>query len=147
MQTNQTVRKASGKPRRNTPQRKVLLEELRGLKTHPTASELYEIVRQRLPRISLGTVYRNLEVLHEDGQVVKLDFAGQEARFDGMVKPHCHVRCTQCGIVRDMPTDHAGAYPDFDPRKLEPASAEMNGFLIQGFKLEYSGICPECLAD
>ncbi len=122
--------------RRNTPQRKVLLEELCGLNTHPTASELYEIVRKRLPRISLGTVYRNLEVLHESGQIIKLDLAGHEARFDGMVVPHCHARCTSCGIVRDL--------PEIDPRKFETPSAEINGFLIQGFKLEYFGICPGC---
>ncbi len=122
--------------RRNTPQRKILLEELCSLKTHPTASELYEIVRKRLPRISLGTVYRNLEVLHKDGRIIKLDLIGHEARFDGMVKPHCHVRCTACGKVRDL--------PEIDPRKFETSSAEINGFLIQGFKLEYFGICPEC---
>ena len=124
------------KPRRNTPQRQIIFEELCGLKTHPTASELYEIVRKRLPRVSLGTVYRNLDVLHEDGLIVKLDLAGHEARFDVMVEPHCHGRCTLCGKVRDL--------PEIDPRKFEMNSVEMNGFLIQGFKLEYSGICPEC---
>ena len=106
------------------------------MKTHPTASELYDKVRKRLPRVSLGTVYRNLEVLHEDGKIIKLDLAGHEARFDGMVRPHCHVRCTDCGKVRDL--------PEIDPRKFETASAEINGFLIQGFKLEYFGICPGC---
>ncbi len=124
------------KTRRNTPQRQIILEELCRLKSHPTASELYEIVRKRLPRISLGTVYRNLDVLHGEGLIAKLDLAGHEARFDGMAAPHCHVRCTQCAIVRDL--------PEIDPRKFELASAEMNGFLIEGFKLEYSGICPEC---
>ena len=122
--------------RRNTPQRKILLEELGGMNSHPTASELYEKVRKRLPRISLGTVYRNLEVLHENGQIIKLDLSGHEARFDAMVAPHCHARCTGCGKVRDL--------PEIDPRKFESASAEINGFLIQGFKLEYFGICPEC---
>jgi Fur family transcriptional regulator, peroxide stress response regulator len=126
----------TGKPRRNTPQRKILLEELCGLNTHPTASELYEIVRKRLPRISLGTVYRNLEVLHEEGQVIKLDLAGYEARFDAIVQPHCHIRCTGCGKVRD--------FPEVDPRKFAMDSAEINGFLIEGFKLEYFGICPGC---
>lgn len=126
----------TGKPRRNTPQRKILLEELSGLKTHPTASELFELVRKRLPRISLGTVYRNLEVLHEEGQIAKLDLAGHEARFDAMVEPHSHVRCTRCDKVRDI--------PEMDSRKFQPTTGEMDGFLIQGFKLEYFGICPEC---
>ncbi len=126
----------TGKPRRNTQQRQILLEELCCMDTHPTASELYELVRKRLPRISLGTVYRNLEVLHQDGRIIKLDLAGHEARFDGMVEPHCHVRCTECGRVRDL--------PEVDPRSFDLNSAEINGFLIEGFKLEYFGICPKC---
>ena len=68
---------------RNTPQRKVILEELQKAASHPTAAELYEIVRRRLPRISLGTVYRNLELLSESGLIRKLSMGSAEARFDG----------------------------------------------------------------
>ena len=71
------------KLRRNTPQRRIILEELCAVTTHPTAGELYGIVRRRLPRVSLGTVYRNLEVLYANGVINKLDYAGAEARFDG----------------------------------------------------------------
>ena len=82
---------------RMTTQRQVILEELRKLKSHPTAGELCQIVRQRLPRISLGTVYRNLEILSRSGVVLKLDVAGLEMRFDGTVDNHYHVRCLDCG--------------------------------------------------
>ena len=68
---------------RNTRQREVILEELRKLRSHPTAPVLYEIVRRRLPRISLGTVYRNLELLAKSGVVRKLELSDSEARFDG----------------------------------------------------------------
>ena len=70
---------------RTTRQRQVILEELQKLQSHPTAAALYEIVRRRVPKISLGTVYRNLELLARTGLIRKLEFAGAEARFDGNV--------------------------------------------------------------
>ena len=61
-----------------TRQRRVILEALRGTTSHPTADEVYEMVRRRLPRISLGTVYRNLEILSGEGLVAKLEMAGTQ---------------------------------------------------------------------
>ena len=87
---------------RNTPQRRVILEELQKTSSHPTAAELYAKVRRRLPRISLGTVYRNLDLLAEMGKIQKLDLAGGETRFDGNPEPHCHMRCVRCGRVDDL---------------------------------------------
>jgi len=126
----------TGKLRRNTPQRKVILEELCRLKSHPTAADLYAVVRQRLPRISLGTVYRNLEVLHEDGVIRKMEFAGTESRFDGNTEQHYHVRCTGCGRVQDI--------FQLDPGLAPSQPAELAGFQITGHRLEYFGICPDC---
>ena len=71
----------------------MILEELQKLRTHPTAAKLYAIVRRRMPKISLGTVYRNLELLNQMGMVRKLDFSGGEARYDGNVEDHDHLRC------------------------------------------------------
>jgi Fur family ferric uptake transcriptional regulator len=127
---------ANGKLRRNTPQRRVILQELCQLKSHPTAAELYAVVRRRLPRISLGTVYRNLEVLHEDGKIRKMEFAGAETRFDGTLEQHYHVRCTECGRVEDVFTLDQGQSP------AQPA--EVAGFKVTGHRLEYFGICPGC---
>ena len=90
------------KTQRNTRQRQVILEELQKLTSHPTAAGLYEIVRRRLPKISLGTVYRNLELLARTGLIQKLEFGGGEARFDGNVDRHDHVRCVRCGRVDDI---------------------------------------------
>ena len=73
---------------RNTRQRAVIVEELCKTTAHPTAVELYEVVRRRLPKISLGTVYRNLDLLARLGIIDKLDLSGAEARFDGDVRPH-----------------------------------------------------------
>ena len=125
------------KRRRNTPQRKIIQEELGALKTHPTAAELFEIVRRRLPRISLGTVYRNLEVLHNDGQILKLEMAGSEARFDGDTRLHHHVRCSECSAVRDVELS----------QPIDPLAhiSDSCGFEIYGYKLKFFGICPSCL--
>ena len=127
---------ATVKLRRNTPQRKVVLDELCHMKSHPTAAELYAVVRQRLPRISLGTIYRNLEVLHEDGMIHKMEFAGAESRYDGNINQHYHVRCTECGRIEDI-------FP-LDPGQTPAQPVELAGFVVTGHRLEYFGICPEC---
>ena len=79
-----------------------LLEELKKLRSAPTADELYEKVRRRLPRISPGTVYRNLEALSRRGLVEKLQVAGTQKRFDASRHPHYHARCVRCGRVGDV---------------------------------------------
>ncbi|MFN2371048.1 MAG: transcriptional repressor [Candidatus Krumholzibacteriia bacterium] len=129
----------TGKRRRHTPQRQVILEELTDLHTHPTAAELYALVRRRLPRVSLGTVYRNLEVLCEDGLALKLPLAGSDTRYDGNTASHDHVRCTGCGSLRDLPPGTAAFRPD--------VPAEVGGFLVEGYRLEFIGLCPCCRAD
>ncbi|MFC1715463.1 transcriptional repressor, partial [Candidatus Poribacteria bacterium] len=86
-----------------TRQRQVILEELRNASFHPTADEVYRRVRKRLPRISLGTVYRNLETLSKAGIVKKLELGGARKRFDGYSEDHYHVRCTGCGRLEDVP--------------------------------------------
>ena len=65
-----------------TRQRKVILEELLKQNAHPSADEIYQMVRRRMPRISLGTVYRNLEVLASMGKIQKLELSGALKRYD-----------------------------------------------------------------
>jgi len=127
---------SSRKLPRNTRQRQVILQELQKLTCHPTAVGLYEIVRLRLPSISLGTVYRNLERLVQRGEVRKLELSGTQARFDGNLRRHDHVRCVECGRVDDVddvPLDLRGA-----ERK------DWGGYEILGRRLEFYGICPSC---
>jgi len=125
--------------RRNTRQRQVVLEELKKLDTHPTAADLYELARRRLPKISLGTVYRNLELLVEMGLVRKITTAGGEARFDTDVESHYHIRCIQCGRITDA-----------DGLEQEPLSTEireLGGYEIVGYRLEFEGVCPTCSVE
>lgn len=121
---------------RNTRQRQVILEELQMLTSHPTAVGLYEIVRHRLPKISLGTVYRNLELLARLGLIQKLEFSGAEARFDANTVQHAHLRCVQCGRVDDVfapPLDLSGG-----------ATNDWCGYHVLGYRLEFFGTCPQC---
>lgn len=120
---------------RMTQQRKVILEELRKVTTHPTADEVYDLVRKRLPRISLGTVYRNLDVLAEMGDILKLESAGTQKRFDGNIAAHAHVRCRICGKVGDV----MNAEPT-----VTIGQAACSGFTITGAHVEFEGVCHEC---
>jgi Fur family ferric uptake transcriptional regulator len=122
---------------RMTSQRRVILEELRKVDTHPSANEVYKMVRKRLPRISLGTVYRNLELLSQTGYLQKLELGGTLKRFDGNPANHYHLSCIHCGRVVDAPADVDVAVED----NLENAT----NFKITGHKLELIGICPDCL--
>ncbi len=120
---------------RMTRQRQIILEELRKVKTHPSADEVYEIVRKRLPRISLGTVYRNLEILSESGDIQKLEPGCSLKRFDGDTSEHCHIRCVHCDRIADAPL------PDL---KIDLEKVKSTDFKITGHRLEFLGICPEC---
>lgn len=122
---------------RMTRQRQVILEELRKVNTHPSADEIYEMVRKRLPRISLGTIYRNLEILSASGEIQRLELGTSLKRFDGVADDHYHIRCLDCNRVIDAP-------PGFDV-SITHEPAESTGFKILGHTLEFIGICPACL--
>ena len=121
---------------RMTRQRRVILEELRKVRSHPTADELYTRVRRRLPRISLGTVYRDLNLLSELGIIHTLKLAGGQKRFDGTCEEHYHVRCLGCGRVDDVPAAPSAAIVKKIGRKLR--------YEIIGHRLEFVGFCPAC---
>jgi Fur family ferric uptake transcriptional regulator len=119
-----------------TRQRQVILEELRKVKTHPSADEVYEMVRKRLPRISLGTVYRNLEILSESGEIKKLEPGSSLKRFDGNPSEHFHIRCIRCDRIADMPM---ASDLEIDLADMTPTEYE-----ILGHRLEFFGLCPHC---
>lgn len=122
---------------RMTRQRKVILEELKKLDSHPNAEEVYEIVRKRLPRISLGTVYRNLEILSELGEIRKLELGGTQKRFDCILTNHYHIRCINCDRVDDAPLIFM--------ENMEIALRGATDFQVMGHRLEFLGLCPVCM--
>ena len=86
---------------RKSKQRDAIINELCSRYDHPTAMDLYLSVRETIPNISLGTLYRNLTQLEENGMVLRIP-DGSTDRFDGNVNPHAHFKCTTCGNVYDL---------------------------------------------
>lgn len=125
-----------------TRQREVILEEIRKLDCHPTADAIYEAVRKRLPRISMGTVYRNLDILASCGMIRKLEPDFPQMHFDCNTKEHYHVTCIKCGKIEDA---HLETVKD-SVEHLESAMGSLTKFGIFGHRLEFLGICAECRA-
>ncbi len=120
---------------RMTRQRALILEALHSVTSHPTADEIYGMVREKMPRISLGTVYRNLDLLSSSGEILCLERAGAQKHFDGDTSPHLHVRCKRCGRIGDV---HAApALPAFTPLSA-------GGFTIEDMEVEFTGLCDSC---
>lgn len=121
---------------RLTTQRQIILEELSKVTSHPTANEVYDMVRKRLPRIGLGTVYRNLELMADSGIILKLEVGGTQKRFDATTEPHYHIRCTSCGKVDDIAIEVQG--------QINMAAEKASNYIILGHHVEFSGICGDC---
>lgn len=121
---------------RLTTQRQIILEELAKLKTNPTATDVYDMVRKRLPRIGLGTVYRNLDLMADNGMILKIEVGGTQKRFEAITKPHYHIRCSCCGKVEDI------YVPVTDD--LVKVATKSCLYQIQGHRVEFSGVCPDC---
>lgn len=125
------------KMKRNTRQRTIILEELNKCNNHPSADEVYDMVRQRIPRVSLGTVYRNLEKLSEEGVIQKLEAGGGQKRFDPYTDNHLHFRCVKCGKIEDMPFDYQAP-------EIEEDSNWMRKRNVRGCSITYYGMCQDC---
>ncbi len=123
-------------PFRMTNQRETILAELKNSGQHLSADELYERVRRAIPRISLATVYRNLEILAAMGIVAKLEVSGRAKRFDYDVSRHDHIFCIECHRFDNIEVKRE----DIEP--IAPATAA--GYSVTGYRLEFAGICPEC---
>lgn len=119
-----------------TNQRRTILEILRQHSRYLTADELYTQIRTILPRISLATVYRNLEILAETGIIKKLEVGGQRKCFHHDIHQQDYVVCVQCQRVEQLSLDR-------NLLALGEIRAH-TGYSIQGCQIEISGICPEC---
>lgn len=120
-------------------QRECILRNLQGRRDHPTADMVYESVRLEQPNISLGTVYRNLSFLAEQGQILKISTGSGADRFDGFIHSHNHFVCRQCGSVLDMEEIPCASI-------LENASRKFSGE-IEGYHLQFFGKCKDCLSN
>ncbi len=121
-------------------QRDIILEEVRSVRSHPTADEIYDMVRKRLPNVSLGTVYRNLELLSDVGEILKLDKLGGQKRFDGNIERHYHCQCKTCGRVSDI-------FPKKQDDLNDAIEKFMNNNNIHNYNIEFSYKCDKCRAN
>ena len=120
--------------KRHSRQRDAVRNALCSVKSHPTASAVYDMVRAEFPNISLATVYRNLSEMYDEGNAVMLTTVSGSVHFDADTSPHSHLYCNKCGGVTDV-------YPDLpDLRK----AAQDKGYEVTNYSLMYSGVCENC---
>lgn len=124
---------------RLTSQRKLILEELAHCKEHPPADYIYSRVRKKLPNISLGTVYRNLELMAKSGMIMKIETPDGQKRFDYNTESHPHFRCEGCGKIEDIPLTLQAPLPDAE-------SSWVRSRVIRSAALYYQGLCADCAA-
>ena len=110
-------------------QREAILNVLRATDTHPTAAWIYEKVREQIPNISLGTVYRNLTELSSDGTILSIDVKDGQEHYDGNSSPHLHLRCKCCQSISDVVLDND---PLTEMALKNGFSAETSVYLIYG---------------
>ncbi len=127
------------KSQRLTKQKTAILEILRSVDTHPTAEWIYQEARKEIPGLSLGTVYRNLNQLRDNGEILELNYGSSQSRFDGTAENHYHFRCTQCGRIWDLPIPVI--------KTIESKAKVLKNFQIDGHRLEFYGTCEECQQD
>lgn len=124
--------------RRGSRQKQAVLESVSLHADHPTADCILHRVRKHFPGTSLSTVYRNLRILVDEGDLVAVVGPGAEVHYDHKTWNHCHVQCRICGKVCDVnhyPLDFSG---------IPPSSA--SGFTVEGISVTFTGMCEECTA-
>ncbi len=121
--------------RRDTKQRRLVLKAVQSRCDHPTAEQIYEDVHAADPKISHGTVYRNLNCLSEEGEICHVRVPGAD-RYDLKTELHYHMFCVVCKKVTDAPYLYKPS--------LDEETARQSGFEIIRHRLIFEGICPEC---
>ena len=117
-------------------QREVIKEYLASTKEHPTADTVYLHVRKTFPKISLGTVYRNLAILESLGQVRRLSFDTQAEHYDGHTHPHYHMYCKNCGAIIDLELGELSF--------LDQLAASCCEGRIEEHSIYFYGLCSKC---
>ena len=125
--------------RRNTIQKDLVRNAVYEMKRHVTANEVYEFIKESYPTIGKGTVYRNLDILVEEGALRKVEVSEGPNRFDFTLKNHYHVRCVKCGEVSDVDMDEI---PDL-MKKIH----DTHGIEFLDYDISFKGICSKCRGE
>jgi Fur family transcriptional regulator, peroxide stress response regulator len=123
--------------RRNTKQLEVIWETIKNDTSHPTADQVYAKVRENLPNVSLGTVYRNLQKLVSDGKLQVLTL-GRSQHFDPLIEHHQHFICERCTRVYDVFVE--------TEQEIAPTKLPHEGFTVTSHQLSFYGTCKHCSA-
>lgn len=121
---------------RVTKQKTIIIEELKKVCSHPTAYQIYKLVKKKLPEIGIATIYRNLNCLVKNQLIIKLKTKGKETRYDGNTSEHCHLICKKCGHIIDI----------FDIKDISIKSKKLkeSEFIVDYGWLEIHGLCNKC---
>ncbi len=122
--------------KRSTIQRSLVLEMVRQLRCHVTADEVYDALVKQHPNISRATVYRNLALLSDMGEIRKLEMPNGAVRYDHLCHDHYHAKCIKCGQIMDVDMDFI--------KGLERKIKDTHGFAFTGHDIIFKGICLEC---
>jgi Fe2+ or Zn2+ uptake regulation protein len=122
-----------------TTQRRAVLESLKDFKGHPSAEEVYLVVKKKNPRVALGTVYQALSVLEEIGLIEAKHWSESPVRYDLNTEPHHDIRCVRCGEVTEVP---GVEFEDFATRIQENTP-----YKITNASLVIEGVCPDCQSE
>ena len=122
--------------RRNTIQKDLVRNTVYEMRRHVTANEVYEFIKEAYPTIGKGTVYRNLDILVEEGALRKVEVPNGPNRFDFTLKNHYHVKCIKCGEIFDVDMDQI-------PDLLERIH-NTHGIEFVDYDISFKGICPKC---
>ena len=130
------TKKVSDSNQKLTPQREAVFQVIREREDHPTASDIFEAARRRLPTISYATVYNSLRYLKEAGLVHEISFGDSASRYDRETERHDHAICNDCGKLVDFDLP--------DAAKLMQAAARKSRFKAHSVHLTLRGLCPDC---
>jgi len=121
---------------RRSRQRERILQVIAETDVHPTADWVYERLKKEIPELSLGTVYRNLKVLVEQGRIRKLPFGSTFDRYEANTTPHYHLVCEKCGVVKDF------EMPRY--RGINRRAEKLSDFTVRRHRIDFFGLCAKC---
>lgn len=121
---------------RNTVQKQIITDTVRGMQNHPTAEEIFEKIAAKHPSISKATVYRNLNIMADQGSILRVKGCDGPDRYDFNACKHYHMRCRSCGKVFDAPMPYI--------EDLEKSLKDLHGFYAEEHIIEFIGVCADC---
>lgn len=142
LKTNSNGNNKAQVQKRNTIQKKLVLDAVYQLQNHPTAEEVYNHIVKIYKNISKGTVYRNLNSLVEENELIKVFVHDGADRFDHNTFDHNHIKCDICQRCYDIPSEMEQSFAR--TMEAEKSAKDISGFIVNSYEILFKGICPSC---